>query len=85
MAKGGLPLGKRTKEFSGYTLKESMDGTIILEPLIGSPRVRRGFIRTKKHWPASSGNSKRQVKEKPNPWAPSQNTSGTTTPSNLTP
>ncbi len=36
-SKGRITLGKLTKEFSGYTLKESADGTILLEPLIEMP------------------------------------------------
>ena len=33
-SKGRISLGKRAKDFSGYTLKESADGSILLEPLI---------------------------------------------------
>lgn len=36
-SKGRVTLGKRTKEFSGYTLKEATDGTILLEPLVELP------------------------------------------------
>lgn len=35
--KGRITLGKLTKEFSGYTLKESADGKIVLEPLVEIP------------------------------------------------
>ncbi len=33
-SKGRILLGKRAKDFSGYTLKESADGSTLLEPLI---------------------------------------------------
>lgn len=36
-SKGRITLGKRTREFSGYTLKEATDGTILLEPLVELP------------------------------------------------
>jgi hypothetical protein len=42
-SKGRITLGKLTKEFSGYTLKESADGTILLEPLVELP-VRETWL-----------------------------------------
>jgi hypothetical protein len=36
-SKGRITLGKLTKEYSGYTMKESADGTILLEPLVELP------------------------------------------------
>jgi hypothetical protein len=33
-SKGRITLGKRAREFSGYTMKENPDGSILLEPLI---------------------------------------------------
>ncbi len=33
-SKGRITLGKRAKGFSGYTLRERDDGSILLEPLV---------------------------------------------------
>lgn len=42
-SKGRITLGKRAKEFSGYTLKEACDGSILLEPLIEVP-AKEGWL-----------------------------------------
>ena len=46
-SKGRITLGKLTKEFSGYTLKESADGTILLEPLVELPAREAWLFRNK--------------------------------------
>lgn len=46
-SKGRITLGKRTKEFSGYTLKEAADGTILLEPLIELPAREAWLFKNK--------------------------------------
>ena len=46
-SKGRITLGKLTKEFSGYTLKESADGTIVLEPLVELPAREAWLFKNK--------------------------------------
>ena len=46
-SKGRITLGKLTKEFSGYTLKESVDGTILLEPLVELPAREAWLFKNK--------------------------------------
>ncbi len=46
-AKGRITLGKLTKDFSGYTLKESLDGVIVLEPLIEVPAKESWLLKNK--------------------------------------
>jgi len=46
-SKGRITLGKRTKEFSGYTLKEATDGTILLEPLVELPAREAWLFKNK--------------------------------------
>ena len=36
-SKGRISLGKRARNYSGYTLMESADGSIVLEPLMEVP------------------------------------------------
>lgn len=45
--KGRITLGKLTKDFSGYTLKESSDGVIVLEPLIEVPAKEAWLFKNK--------------------------------------
>ncbi len=45
--KGRITLGKLTKEFSGYTLKESVDGKILLEPLVEIPAREAWLFKNK--------------------------------------
>ena len=45
--KGRITLGKLTKDFSGYTLKESADGVIVLEPLIEVPAKEAWLFKNK--------------------------------------
>lgn len=45
--KGRITLGKLTKEYSGYTLKESADGIIVLEPLIEIPAREAWLFKNK--------------------------------------
>jgi len=45
--KGRITLGKLTKDFSGYTLKESADGIIVLEPLIEVPAKEAWLFKNK--------------------------------------
>lgn len=46
-SKGRISLGKRAKDFSGYTLKESPDGSILLEPLIEIPAKEAWLFKNK--------------------------------------
>ena len=47
-SKGRISLGKRAREFSGYTLKESEDGSILLEPLIELSAKEAWLFKNKK-------------------------------------
>ncbi len=46
-SKGRITLGKLAKEYSGYTLKESADGTILLEPLVELPAREAWLFKNK--------------------------------------
>jgi len=46
-SKGRITLGKLAREFSGYTLKESADGTILLEPLVELPAREAWLFKNK--------------------------------------
>ena len=46
-SKGRITLGKRAKDFSGYTLKEASDGSILLEPLIEVPAKEAWLLKNK--------------------------------------
>lgn len=46
-SKGRITLGTLTKEYSGYTLKESADGTILLEPLVELPAREAWLFKNK--------------------------------------
>jgi len=46
-SKGRISLGKLTQEFSGYTMKESADGTILLEPLVELPAREAWLFKNK--------------------------------------
>ena len=46
-SKGRISLGKRAKDYSGYTLKESKDGSILLEPLIEVPAKEAWLFKNK--------------------------------------
>jgi hypothetical protein len=46
-SKGRITLGKRAREFSGYTMKEKPDGSILLEPLIEVPAKEAWLYKNK--------------------------------------
>lgn len=46
-SKGRITLGKRSREFSGYTMKEKADGSILLEPLIEVPAKEAWLYKNK--------------------------------------
>ncbi|MBI4406102.1 MAG: hypothetical protein HY537_18225 [Deltaproteobacteria bacterium] len=46
-SKGRISLGKRAQDYSGYTLKESADGSILLEPLIEVPAREAWLFKNK--------------------------------------
>ena len=46
-SKGRITLGKLAREYSGYTMKESADGTILLEPLVELPAREAWLFKNK--------------------------------------
>lgn len=46
-SKGRITLGKTAREFSGYTMKEKPDGSILLEPLIEIPAKEAWLYKNK--------------------------------------
>lgn len=62
-SKGRITLGKLSKEFSGYILKESPDGSILLEPLVELP-AREAWLFKNKEALASVEKGLKQAAEK---------------------